>query len=532
MAVKEYDVLIVGSGHSGGMAANILTQKGISCLMLNAGPQADFSRDRVNKAVYELPYRGFNKPGRLTHVFQANEFNANQWVDEHEVPYTMPPDAPYNWVRVRLLGGRSLFWSRQSFRLSDFEFKAAEIDGTGDSWPISLADMDPYYSRVEQIFRVTGRKEGWPQFPDGNFVNSGEGGGGGFGGGQQSTTMKKVIALAQARGIGCSVMRSSQGQNGLASSINLLLPDALETGKLDIVSNAIVREITTDKNTGLANGAYFLDRHSRQDMHVKARVIVLAAGALESTRLLLNSGIANSSGVMGHYLHDQIYGVSVTASVPEARDGKAPPGLMGGSTFMPRFRNLKKSEKNDFIKGYCVMISSGGGANANFFADYGESLQKKLESYAGSCVSGSIYGERVARFENHVRINKDVKDEWGIPALHIEARDSDNERNLSRDAANTIEELFHTAGWEIINKTSRYNPPGYSIHEVGTCRMGDNPKTSVLNKWNQSHDVKNLFVVDGAAFVTCGWQNPTMTIVSLAMRASEYCAEQMRLRSI
>jgi choline dehydrogenase-like flavoprotein len=478
----------------------------------------------VSKPVYDLPYRGFGEPGRHPHIYQANEFNANQWVDERESPYTYDADKPYNWVRVRLLGGRSLFWARESFRLSDFEFNAAEIDGAGDSWPIRLADLDPYYSRVEGIFHVVGRKEGWPQFPDGNFTEINYG--------PDSETIKKVIELATARGIGCSKGRSSQGENGLASSINLLLPEALATGKLEIVPNAIVREITTDKNTGLANGAHFIDRHSKREMHVKARVVILAAGCLESTRLMLNSGIGNSSGVLGHYLIDQIYGINVVASVPEARDGKAPPGLMGGSTFMPRFRNLKKGEKRNFIKGYCVRIGSGVAATPEMFPLYGEELQKKLDSYAGSCLVGGIYGERVARFDNHVRINKEVKDAWGIPVLHIVAKDSDNERNLAKDAADTIEEIYHAAGWEIVSRTERYNPPGYSIHELGTCRMGDNPKTSVLNKYNQSHDVKNLFVVDGGAFVTCGWQNPTMTILALAMRASEYCAEQMRTRSI
>ncbi|MFZ0591828.1 MAG: GMC family oxidoreductase [Bryobacteraceae bacterium] len=524
MARKQYDVLIVGSGHSGGMAANILTQKGISCLMLNAGPEADFERDREFKSAYELPYRGFNQPGRLPHVFQATEFNANQWVDEKEVPYTCPPDAPYNWVRVRLLGGRSLFWARQSFRLSDYEFKAGEIDGTGDSWPISLADLAPYYSRVEAIFRVVGRKEGWPQFPDGNFVEMNLP--------PDTESIKRFTELANKRGIPVSKMRYSMGQNGLASSINLLLPDALATGKLDMVQNAIVREITVDKNTGLANGAHFIDRHSRREMHVKARAVVLAAGCLESTRLLLNSNLANSSGVMGHYLVDQMYGVSVVASVPEARDGKARPGLMGGGAFIPRFRNLTKSEKRNFIKGYCVIVQSGVAASANFFPLYGEELQAKLDSYAGSCVSGGIFGERVARYENHVRIDKGVVDKWGIPVLHIEARDSENERNLTKDAADTLEEVFHEAGWEIICKTDRVNPPGYSIHEVGTCRMGNDPKTSVLNKWCQSHDIKNVFVVDGASFVTCGWQNPTMTILALSMRASEYMADQMKQRII
>ncbi len=525
MARKEYDVLIIGSGHSGGMAANVLTKKGVSCLMLNAGPEVDFSRDRTTKAAHELPYRGFNKPGRLPHVYQANEFNANQWVDEKENPYTYDPGKPYNWVRVRLLGGRSLFWSRQSFRLSDFEFKAADIDGRGDNWPIAHADLAPYYSQVESIFRVTGRKEGWPQFPDGNFVESNFNA-------PESQSIKKLTELCNQRKIGVSRMRSSQGVNGLASSINLLLPDAVATGKLDIVSNAIVREISVDKKTGLVNGAHFVDRHSKREMHAKARVIVVAAGTLESTRLLLNSGLANSSGVMGHYLHDQIYGVSVVASVPEARDGKAPQGLMGGNVFIPRFRNLTKEDKRDFIKGYCMLINSGGGANPNFFAAYGDELQKKLDSYAGSCVSGSIYGERVPRFENHVRINKAVTDAWGIPVLHIDVKDSDNELNMAKDAANTMEELFKSAGWEILSKTDKFYPPGYSIHEVGTCRMGDNPKISVLNKWNQSHDIKNLFVVDGSAFVTCGWQNPTMTIVSLSMRASEYLAEQMSQRNL
>ncbi len=524
MPRKQYDVLIVGSGHSGGMAANILTQKGISCLMLNAGPEADFERDREFKSAYELPYRGFSQPGRLPHVFQATEFNANQWVDEKEVPYTCPPDAPYNWVRVRLLGGRSLFWARQSFRLSDYEFKAGEIDGTGDSWPISLADLAPYYSRVEGIFRVVGRKEGWPQFPDGNFVEMNLP--------PDTESIKRFTELANKRGIPVSKMRYSMGQNGLASSINLLLPDALATGKLDMVQNAIVREISVDKNTGLANGAHFIDRHSRREMHVSARAVVLAAGCLESTRLLLNSNLANSSGVMGHYLVDQMYGVSVVASVPEARDGKAKPGLMGGGAFIPRFRNLTKIDKRNFIKGYCVTIQSGVAASPNFFPLYGEELQTKLDSYAGSCVSGGIFGERVARYENHVRIDKDVVDKWGIPVLHIEARDTENERNLTKDAADTLEEVFHEAGWEIICKTDRVNPPGYSIHEVGTCRMGNDPKTSVLNKWCQSHDIKNLFVVDGASFVTCGWQNPTMTIVALSMRASEYMADQMKQRII
>ena len=527
MPKQEFDVLIVGSGLSGGIAASVLTQKGISCLMLDAGPEVNLATNRTTKNPWELPYRGLNTPGRLPHVVQANEFNANQWLDEKEVPYTHDPASPYNWVRVRFVGGRSLFWGRQSFRMSDWEFKSADKEGTGENWPISHADLDPYYSRVEGIFRVSGRKEGKPHFPDGNFLDADYG--------PDSATVKKITEIAEARGILVSKIRASNGRNGQASSVNLLLPDAVATGKLQIVPNAVVRQITVDRNTGLANGANFVDRHSGQELHVKARVVVMAAGSLESTRIMLNSstaGLGNSSGVLGRYVMDQLYGVQVVASVPEARGGKAPEGTMGGTALLPRFQNLQKGEKRNYSKGYGMLIASGGAAQPGFFADYGESLQKKLDLHSGACMTASIYGERLARYENHVRINKDVKDAWGIPVLHAEVKDSANEHNMAKDAADTAENMLKAAGWDILSKTDKFHPPGYSIHEVGSCRMGDDPKKSVLNKWNQSHDVKNLFVVDGGCFVTCGWQNSSLTIMALAMRASEYLAEQMRLKAI
>lgn len=524
MPQPVYDVLIVGSGHSGGMAAGVLTQQGARCLMLNAGPVVDFQRDRTIKPVHELPYRGFGQPGLHPHVFQANELNANTWVDEREVPYTHDPAAPYNWVRVRLVGGRSLFWARQSFRLSDYEFKAAEMSGFPDSWPISHNELAPFYSRVERQFKVVGRKEGWPQFPDGDFVGSPDA--------TESECQKRITAAAHGLGMPVSRMRAASGEGGLASSVNLSLPGALATGKLDLVPNAIVREITVDKNTGRANGVHFVDRHTRREMHARAKVVVLAAGTLESTRLLLNSGLANSSGALGRYLIDQQYGCTVVAAMPEARDGKARPGLIGGGLFVPRFRNLDKKDKRNFLGGYCLPISTGTTPDARYFPAYGEELQKKLDSYAGACIQGGIYGEVLPRYENHVRINRNVQDAWGIPVLHIDARYGDNERNLCKDASDTMEELFKKAGLELLVKSDKVNPPGYSIHELGTARMGNDPKKSVLNKWNQSHDIKNLFVVDGSCFVTGGWQNPTMTILALSMRASEYLADQMRKGSL
>ncbi|RRA48472.1 GMC oxidoreductase [Acidipila sp. EB88] len=516
---SKVDVLIIGSGHSGGMAAKVLCEQGISCLMLNAGPIVDVQKDTETRPAYSLPYRGFKEPGRLPHVFQSNEFNANTWVDEQEVPYTYAADQPYNWVRVRLFGGRSLFWSRQSFRLSDYEFKAKSHDGFGEDWPISLADLAPYYARVEEIFRVQGKTEGLPQYPDGNFVPDD---------GAWCGAMERLSAAGRKASIPVCRQRRSLGRDGLASSVNLLLPDAVRTGKLQAIPNVVVRQLTTDRNTGLVNEVHFVDRLSRREMSVKARVVVLAAGTLESTRLLLNSGLANSSGVLGHYLVDQVYGAGIVCSVPEARNGKSTDALMDGGALIPRFRNLGKPAK-DFLRGYALNVySSTHAMDPRNFATYGADLQQKLASYHGSGLSMGIMGEVLPRYENHVSINKDVVDAWGIPVLHIAASYTDNEKNLTRDAVDTSIELAESAGFEVLSKNYEPNPPGYSIHELGTCRMGNDAKTSVLNPWGQSHDIRNLVVVDGSSFVSGGWQNPTMTITALAMRAAEHLAEQMR----
>jgi choline dehydrogenase-like flavoprotein len=517
MATQPYDVLIIGSGASGGMTAHTLTAKGIKCLMLDAGPPIDYDHDRVPRKVYDLPYRGFGQPGRFPHVTQADEFNANVWADEKQNPYTYDEKDPYYWVRVRRIGGRTLVWGRASWRLSDYEFKAKDHDGFGDNWPIAYADLAPYYDKCEPIFRVSGRNEGFAQLPDGNFIEDKS---------PDSASMQRFINAARARGVPTTKPRHATGS--LASSLNLLLPDALATGNLTVVPNAVVRQITVDKNTGLVNGVDFVDRHSRQERHADARIVVVGAGCLESTRLLLNSGIANSSGVLGHYLFDQFYVKgTVQAVVPEARDGKGGADLMGGSGYIPRFRNIDMKAQ-DFIRGYSVDFGSGGSPGAKYFPLYGEALQKVVATHRGTGFDATTMGSVLPRFENFVSIDPAIVDAWGVPALHIQAKYSDNEFNMARDAMNTLAELCADAGFEVLEKHDQMVPPGESIHELGTCRMGDDPKTSVLNKWNQSHDVKNLFVVDGSSFVVGGSQNPTLTILALSMRAADYMAEQMR----
>lgn len=523
MTNEVFDVLIVGSGHAGGMAAKTLTEKGIRCLMLNAGPVADVAKDTARKSAYELPYRGIQPPRKVEHVFQSSEFNANVWVDEQEVPYTFNPANPYNWVRVRLFGGRSLFWSRQSFRLSDYEFKGKSHDGFGEDWPISHAELAPFYSRVEEIFQVTGAMDGPAQMPDGNFVRDDA---------PWSQSMQRFAEASKRFNMPVCKQRRANGRDGLASSVNLLLPDAEKTGKLTSIANAVVRELTIDKATGSPNGCHFVDRLSGREMSVKARVLIVAAGTLESTRLLLNSNVGNSSGLVGRYLMDQIYGAGIVCSVPEARKGQGGKDLMGGGAIVPRFRNIAtKSDK--FLRGYAFNVSSSTGAlDAKNFAAYGAELQSKMDDYYGSGFHMTIMGEVLGRYENHVRINKEKVDAWGIPVLHVETKYTDNEYSMANDAVDVGCEVAEAAGFEVLSRNAVPNPPGYSIHEVGTCRMGDDPKRSVLNKWCQSHDHKNLFVVDGAAFTSSGWQNPTMTILSLSMRASAYLADEMSKQNV
>jgi len=507
----EYDVLIIGSGASGGMAAHTLTKLGAKCVMLDAGPLIDPDKQRVLKSVSDLPYRGFGKPGRFPHVTQASEFSANMWADEKQNPYTYDPENPYYWVRIRLVGGKTLAWGRASWRLSDYEFKCKDHDGFGENWPVEYKDLAPFYDRVEPLFRVSGRKEGFAQIPDGNFLADES---------RDSLCVQRFLDACRKKDVPTTKQRRSTGT--LASSLNLLLPAALETGNLNLVPNAVVREITIDKKTGKANGAHFVDRVSKREFHVSAKAVVLGASTLESTRILLNSNIANSSGMLGHYLFDQFYVKNVVqAIVPEARGGKAPRNLMGGGGYIPRFRNLK-TKSNDFIRGYSYDFGSGNTPGPSYFPAYGEKLWQQMADAQGTGFSLTTMGEVLPRYESAVRINKLKTDAWGIPVLHINQKYTANEFAMAKDSMNTAEELCKDAGFEILTRHWEMVPPGESIHELGTCRMGSDPRKSVLNQWNQTHDIKNLFVVDGSAFVSGGSQNPTLTILALTLRASEH----------
>ena len=521
MAVKQdHEVLIIGSGAAGGMAAYTLCKLGVKCLMLDAGPQLDFEKQRVTRNVYDLPYRGFGRPGRFPHVTQASEWDASVWADEKQNPYSYPENDPYYWVRIRMIGGKTLKWGRASWRLSDYEFKGKDHDGFGENWPISYSDLSPYYDRVEPLFRVSGRKEGFAQLPDGVFLPDES---------RDSLCVQRFLESAKRLGVPATKQRRSTG--ALASSVNLLLPDALATGNLTIVPNAVVRELSAEG--GKVTGAAFIDRVSKREFKVSARAVVLGASTLESQRILMNSHLCGASGVLGRYLFDQFYVKDViTAIVPEAKVGKAARGLMGGGGYIPRFRNLKPGPAKPFIRGYAWDFGSGGTPSARLLPSYGEALLKELAELQGSSFSMTTMGEVLPRYENRATIAPGLKDAWGIPALHIEHKYTENEFAMAKDSMNTAEELCHGAGFEILSKHWEMVPPGESIHELGGCRMGNDPKKSVLNAFNQCHEVRNLFVTDGSAFVSGGSQNPTLTLLALSMRASEYLAGQMKRREI
>jgi choline dehydrogenase-like flavoprotein len=341
--------------------------------------------------------------------------------------------------------------------------------------------------------------------------------------------------LDAAKALGVPATRPRRATGGLAASTNLLLPDAIATGNLTIVPNAIARQITVDTNTARPNGVSYVDRRSGRDFHVKARVVVVSASCLESTRLLLNSasrqhpdGLGNSSGVLGRYLFDQFYIKNViTAVVPDAKGGRGPANLMGGAGYIPRFRNVTSKEAG-FLRGYAYDFHSGSSPSPDQIPLYGDPLRRELEALRGACFRMTAMGEVLPRAENHVRINPDIKDAWGIPALHIEHRYTGNESAMAQDAQRMAETLCRKAAFDVLTSHAQMVPPGESIHELGTCRMGADARQSVLNAYNQAHDARNLFVVDGSSFVSGGSQNPTLTILALSMRASEYVAMQMR----
>ncbi len=559
---RVYDAIIIGSGASGGMAAKELTESGMKVLVLEAGPPVDPKRDfTTHRWPYEMMYRGFGPPGWKQNEQwmqdTASAYSRHFYVKDTEHPYTTDPGKPFLWVRARIVGGKTLHWGRLSWRLSDLDFKAASHDGFDVDWPIEYKEIAPYYDRAEEFIGVSGNLDGLPHQPDGKFLppmklTCGEQllKKGSEKTGRPAIVMRVAMLTAvkphhqkygRAACHYCGHCGNGCDVGAMFNSFASTLPVAAATGRLTLRPNSIVRHIIVDPNTGKAKGVSVIDRVTHQELEFFGKVIVVAASTLESTRILLNSksrqhpnGLGNSSGVLGHYLVDHFGGIGASGYFhvlagrePENEDGKA------AGLFIPRFRNLNKETRHPkFIRGYGFECSAGARmfpGMAKSFPGFGSEFKRQVRRYYTTPVWMTTRAAMLSRFENYVEIDPDgVVDAWGIPVLRIHIQHSDNEREMAKDAAETSEEILRAAGAEVVSTGGRITAPGRIIHELGTARMGNDPKTSVLNKFNQMHEVKNVFVTDGAAFVGSANQNPTLTILALTIRACEYLVEEYK----
>ena len=552
---KVYDVCIVGSGAGGGMAANVLCQAGADVVMLEAGGMWDAAKDsKMSAWAYDSPRRG---AATLSKPFGEFDGAIGGWDLDGE-PYTNAPGTTFDWFRARMLGGRTNHWGRISLRFGPDDFKHRSLDGLGDDWPIGYDDLKPYYDTLDELVGIFGTHEGLPNEPDGIF---------------QPPPKPRCYELLIKRAcdrlkITCIPSRMSiltrplngrpachycgQCGRGCAthsnfSSPSVLLPPALATGRLRIITNAMAREVVTDDG-GLAAGVSYVDTKDRRDYEVRARIVVLAASACETARLLLNSnsraseGLANSSGVVGKYLTDST-GLSVSGYVPALADGVPhnEDGIGGMHLYVPWWLDNKAL---DFPRGYHVEL--GGGRHAPSFGvlggieringvgGYGKPLKDDYRRYYGSTVSFSGRGEMIPNDDSFCEIDPRVVDRFGIPVLRFHFKFSDHEINQAKHMQDTFRQIIGEMGGTPLG-TAPSREQGYGlanggriIHEVGTTRMGDDPSTSVVNKYCQAHDVKNLFIADGGPFVTNADKNVTWTILALAMRTSEYVAEQRK----
>jgi choline dehydrogenase-like flavoprotein len=475
------------------------------------------------------------------------EYNYEWFVNDLENPYSTPPDKPFTWQRLRVLGGRSLVWGRQSYRMSDNDFKAASHDGYGDDWPISYADLAPYYDIVEKYVGITGAAEGNEMLPDGQFlppmkmscgevllrerVNAKFG---------RTVTIGRAAVLTQPHHGRAACHYCGPCERGCRtfsyfSSPFTTVADAQNSGNCTLITNAVVSHVNMDNATNKASGVTYVDRLTRQVKEVRGKSVILCAQALESTRILLNSstreypnGLANSSGALGHYLMDHVVGAGASGQLPDmkmrpdANEPQRPNGI-----YIPRFRNTPSGKKHSqFIRGYGYQ--GGGGAEFNFGAEgYGASFKGAVKEGVYSLSLGA-FGESLARWDNYIEIDKNLKDAWGIPALRISMTHGDNEAALIDDAAAQAAEMLEAAGARNIKEQAHIEMPGMAIHELGTARMGNDPKKSVLNAFNQTHDVKNLFVMDGAGFVSSACQNPTLSMMAITVRACTHLAERFK----
>jgi choline dehydrogenase-like flavoprotein len=557
---QPYDVLVVGSGASGGWACKRLAEAGLKVALLEAGrPQSDKNFSE-HKPAFELKYRNLAKEiVRKTRPIQSkfevcSEYNYDWFVNDLEEPYTTPTGQPFNWMgRLRMTGGRTNVWGRVSLRFSDWDFKAASHDGYGEDWPLSYKDIEPYYDLVEKYVGITGSAEGLEHLPDGQFQPP-----------VPLTCQETLFRNRVKEKLGRTVMPARSANltkplNGRGpchycgpcergcmthsyfNSAFTTVADALATGNCTLISNAMVHKVLLDPDGNRAGGVLYVDRNTRETREVQARAVILCAQSQESVRILLNSatpqysnGLANSSGALGHYLTAHVRSGGGRGEFPTFG---AKPSIEGGGPHKPlgiyiaRFRNLQNAPPyKKFLRGFGYEGESS--TEFNWGAPgFGEAYKKALlDPHTRIEITG--FGEVLPRWDNFVELDSNVKDIYGIPVLRIHMSDGENERAMIQDMGDSAGEMLEAAGAKKIRTYAHPSAPRWALHEAGIARMGADPKKSVLNQFQQTHDVKNLFVMDASGFTSNPCQNPTLTIMSLAVRSCDYLMSELKRNSL
>lgn len=566
--IQQYDVIVVGSGITGGWAAKEFCEKGFKTLVIERGrdlthpsPEYTDMKSPWELTNRELPSEIYDEEGRYQMLRDTGKLKTQTmqfFVDEKEHPYSYPEDKPFMWTRSYQLGGRSITWGRQSLRWGPKDFEANAKDGHGVPWPISYADLAPWYDYVETFIGISANYDGLNVLPDGIFQPGWEmscaesfisknlskkyhdrhliiGRAANL---TQPTEEQKALgrSACQAR----SYCRRGCSFGGYFSSLSATLPAAKRTGKLTIVTDSIVEVIDYDEKTGKAAGVTIIDTHTKEKRSYQARVVFLCASALGSVQILLNSrspqfpkGIANSSGTVGHYIMDHFTGAVADVKVP-GFDDKFVYGRRPIATYIPNFRH-DKSDDVDFVRGYGYQATAQNRTNSGTSANsegIGIEVKDSAKQPQAWRFKAFMYGEMLPYFDNAASLHPTKKDQWGIPLLHIDAEIGDNERKMVVQAAKDIEEMLDAAGCVDIKiretPNDKHIPVGRLIHEMGGACMGNDPKVSVLNKWAQSHDVPNLFVTDGACMSSCATQNPSLTYMAITARAADYAAKLLK----
>ena len=563
----KYDVIVVGSGAGGGMATKILSDAGLKIALVEAGPYFDPANpDQMTqmKWPWESPRRGSG----TTRAFGDFHMSYGHWKVEGE-PYTIEKETSFRWWRSRMLGGRTNHWGRISLRFGPKDFKSKDYDGLGENWPITYDDIKPYYNKLDKLIGVFGTKENIFNEPDGFFLPP------------PKPRLHELFYIKGARKSGVTVIpsrlsiltkrinntrgvcfycgqcdRSCSAYADFSSSSCYVIP-SLKGGMVDLYTNSMVVEVKTDNN-GKATGVSYINKENGREYSIRGKVVVLAASACSSARILLNSkskahpnGLGNSSNLIGKYLHDST-GTGRSVFIPDLINRKIynEDGVGGMHVYSPWWLDNKKL---DFPRGYHIEIGRsftmpeyGFGYNPNelnrFFGlkvgGYGDKLREDVKKYYGSTIGLSGRGEAIPRKDNYCEIDPDTKDKWGIPVLKFRYKWSDYEIKQVKHMHDTFEELaYNMGGIALGNKPTKeqnygISAPGEIIHEVGTTRMGDDPYNSVVNKYERLHDVDNVYVVDGGPFVSQADKNPTWTIMALSWRTSEYIIDQLKKQNI